>query len=585
VPIRAARQTLTRAGSWRAGRCTALAALAVLMGSQGLPSAVAEGEVRTISLHHIHTGEDLTITYKRDGRYDEEALKKINHLLRDWRKDEEIRMDPRLIDVVWEAYRDLDAKGPIHVVCGYRSPATNAMLRRRSRGVAQFSQHMLGKAMDFFIPGANLEALREAGLRLQRGGVGFYPTSGSPFVHLDVGSVRMWPRMSHDQLARVFPDGRTVHVPSDGHPLKNYALALADIQKRGSSEPSQMSLDAARSAGIGVNLPDKPRRNLIAALLGAKDEDEDNEMAAAPAPAAAPKADTNKVDAKKTVDRKDADRKDADRKTVRTVDTKAAAIKTADAKSTATSSTATSSAATNSGPAPAAARIADAPSFASNVIASRGFWDAPAAPASAPNPPSARVELASAESRPAPALHPRSEERAATTDTTGAVTQWPVKTADAADRVPTEIALSYAAQARVAPATSAAPAAPVLTRSLAPALPRSATTLPEAAAAAQPSMPPAALAAPEHKPGLRLHDPWVRAVMLAPDLRNYLTTLAIGDAPDPVELVALMAKPDAVVAMSFTDDPQPELSFDRFSGSAVVFVNTVVFAKRTAALQ
>src|SRR5262249_24370549 len=214
--------------------------------NKGLQNAVAEGDTRTISLHHIHTGEDLTITYKRDGRYDEEALKKVNHLLRDWRKNEEITMDPHLLDVVWEVYRDVDAKGPIQVVCGYRAPATNAMLRRRSNGVAEHSQHMLGHAMDFFIPGVPLEKQREAGWRRQRGGVGHYPSSGSPFIHLDVGSVRMWPRMSRDQLAKVFPDGRTVHVPTDGRPLPGYALALADIQKCGSSAPSETSLASAR---------------------------------------------------------------------------------------------------------------------------------------------------------------------------------------------------------------------------------------------------------------------------------------------------------------------------------------------------
>ena len=199
-------------------------------------------------------------------------------------------MDPHLLDVVWEVYREVDAKVPIQVVCGYRAPATNAMLRKRSRGVAQFSQHMLGHAMDFYIPGVPLEAQREAGLRLQRGGVGYYPSSGSPFVHLDVGSVRHWPRMSRAQLAKVFPDGRTVHVPTDGHPLAGYALALADIQKRGSSEPSQTSLAAAREAGVNVDaaVPAAPRqRSLFSALFTAKDEDEDSEpAAAAPAPKA-----------------------------------------------------------------------------------------------------------------------------------------------------------------------------------------------------------------------------------------------------------------------------------------------------------
>src|SRR5207302_705598 len=151
----------------------------------------------------------------------------------------------------------------------------------------------LGRAMDFFIPGVPLETQREAGLRLQRGGVGYYPSSGSPFIHLDVGSVRYWPRMTRAQLAKVFPDGRTVHVPTDGHPLSGYALALADIQKRGSSEPSDTSLAAARDAGVNVDVASAttPRqRNLFAALFTAKDEDDDSEAAAAPAPKPEPKA-------------------------------------------------------------------------------------------------------------------------------------------------------------------------------------------------------------------------------------------------------------------------------------------------------
>ena len=218
--------------SSRAGFCLGLATLLVLVGSESLQNAVAEGDTRTISLHHMHTGEDLTITYKRNGRYDDAALEKLNWELRDWRRGEAIKMDPRLIDLVWEVHRDLGASKPIEIVCGYRSPHTNAMLRSRSSGVAKFSQHTLGKAMDFYIPGVPLADLRAAGLRLARGGVGFYPTSGSPFVHLDVGGVRYWPRMSRDELARIFPDGKTVYIPSDGRPLRNYELALAEMQRR-----------------------------------------------------------------------------------------------------------------------------------------------------------------------------------------------------------------------------------------------------------------------------------------------------------------------------------------------------------------
>ena len=174
----------------RVGLSCSLTVAALLMCYGGLQTAAASGDTRTISLHHLHTGENLTITYKRDGRYDEEALKKLNWLLRDWRANKDIKMDPRLIDTIWEVGRELNVQGPVQIVCGYRSPGTNAMLRRRSNGVAQFSQHMLGRAMDFYIPGVPLEDLRAMGLRLARGGVGFYPESN--FVHLDVGPVRTW---------------------------------------------------------------------------------------------------------------------------------------------------------------------------------------------------------------------------------------------------------------------------------------------------------------------------------------------------------------------------------------------------------
>jgi uncharacterized protein YcbK (DUF882 family) len=252
-----------------------------------LQNLVANGDTRSISLQHTHRDDAITVTFKRNGRYDEDGLKKLNYFLRDWRNDDVTRMDPQLFDILWEVSREVDTKEAIHIVSSYRSPQTNAMLRRRSRGVAQFSQHMLGKAIDFHIPGIPVEQLRAAGMRLQRGGVGFYPGS---FVHVDVGSVRHWPRMTHDQLARVFPNGRTVHVPSNGQPMSGYALALADIEKRGTSAPSGMSLAAARNAGaIGddeerVASAAKPKKgNVLAKLFGfSTDEDEDEDSRPAP---------------------------------------------------------------------------------------------------------------------------------------------------------------------------------------------------------------------------------------------------------------------------------------------------------------
>jgi uncharacterized protein YcbK (DUF882 family) len=266
VPIVFARQfnslSLPQAGV-RAGCRIGLASALLLLGAGSVHDAAALNETRTLSFHHTHSGEDLTVTFKRDGRYDEEALKQLNHYLRDWRTQGETVMDRHLFDIIWEVYRDVDGKQPIQIISSYRSPATNAMLRRRSAhsGVARFSQHMLGHAMDFYIPGVPLEQIRYAGLRLQRGGVGFYPTSGSPFVHLDTGSIRHWPRMTHDQLVKVFPDGRTVHVPSDGVPLKGYELAKADIEKRGGGD------DAAPASKLGF----------LAALFKGKSNDEDDE--------------------------------------------------------------------------------------------------------------------------------------------------------------------------------------------------------------------------------------------------------------------------------------------------------------------
>ncbi|WP_439530347.1 DUF882 domain-containing protein [Pannonibacter sp.] len=200
--------------------------------------SAAQAETRTLKLYNTHTKERVQITFKKDGRYIPSGLRDANRFLRDWRRNEITNIDPKLLDLVWEVYQQVRGSDYIHVVSSYRSPATNNMLRSRSRGVAKNSQHSLGKAMDFFIPGVNLTNLRATGLRKQVGGVGFYPTSGSPFIHLDTGSVRHWPKMSRQQLAKVFPDGKTVHIPSDGKPMAGYQLALADIKsgRRGNSK-------------------------------------------------------------------------------------------------------------------------------------------------------------------------------------------------------------------------------------------------------------------------------------------------------------------------------------------------------------
>jgi uncharacterized protein YcbK (DUF882 family) len=182
---------------------------------------------KTLKLYFGHTGEHGVFTFKRNGRYDRRQLERINQFLRDWRKEETIRMDPQLLDLVWEIYRESGSRDEIHVVSAYRSPATNAMLRKRSKGVAKKSQHMLGKAMDWYVTDVPLDKLRAIAMKVQGGGVGYYPTSGSPFIHTDTGSVRAWPRMTRKQLVALFPNGETLHLPSDGKPLPGYERALA----------------------------------------------------------------------------------------------------------------------------------------------------------------------------------------------------------------------------------------------------------------------------------------------------------------------------------------------------------------------
>ncbi len=199
----------------------------VLTAAAVLAPTPAAAQNRTLELYFTHTKESIKVVYKRGGRYDAAGIRDLNRFLRDWRRNESTKMDPELFDLLWEVQQEFGGK-KIYVVSAYRSPATNAMLRSRSRGVAKNSQHMAGRAIDFYIPGANLAKLRAAGIKRQVGGVGYYPTSGSPFVHFDTGSVRAWPRMSYSELAKIFPDGKTLHIGSNGKTLSNYAAAQRD---------------------------------------------------------------------------------------------------------------------------------------------------------------------------------------------------------------------------------------------------------------------------------------------------------------------------------------------------------------------
>lgn len=256
--------------------------------------STANAETRSLKIYHIHTGERVEIVFKRNGRYVQDGLNKLNYALRDWRRNEPTKMDPRLFDTIWQAYQKSGANGYINVVGGYRSAATNSMLRKRSKGVAEKSQHIRGKAMDFFIPGVSLKKLRYIGLQIQAGGVGYYPRSGSPFVHMDVGSVRHWPRMSRSELMAVFPNGNTIHTPSDGRPLAGYNVALASYKSR-LQNASSAKFDNSSSGDGGSS---KPRRSLLAALFGgggADDEEDTNDTAGVAVAANAPAKETQAV--------------------------------------------------------------------------------------------------------------------------------------------------------------------------------------------------------------------------------------------------------------------------------------------------
>ena len=118
------------------------------------------------------------------------ALGQVNSFLRDFRTREVHDIDPKLLDLLHRLAGELDAAEPYHVISGYRSPRTNSALRSKSGGVAKYSLHMDGKAIDIRLPGVPLARVREAALDLKLGGVGYYP--GSDFVHVDTGRVRAW---------------------------------------------------------------------------------------------------------------------------------------------------------------------------------------------------------------------------------------------------------------------------------------------------------------------------------------------------------------------------------------------------------
>jgi uncharacterized protein YcbK (DUF882 family) len=143
---------------------------------------------RSLKFHHLNTAESLSVVYWAEGRYVPESLHEVNHLLRDFRTDEIKQIDPRLLDFLFALKYRLDTDHPFQVISGYRSPKTNAMLRRHSKSVARNSLHMQGKAIDIRVKGHKPSQIARAAREMKRGGVGTYRR----FVHVDVGDVRVW---------------------------------------------------------------------------------------------------------------------------------------------------------------------------------------------------------------------------------------------------------------------------------------------------------------------------------------------------------------------------------------------------------
>ena len=607
VTVKVAHGNSLQSSLTRLGYCSSVAALLIFFGCDSLQSASAEGETRTLSLHHMHTSENLTITYKVNGRYDENALAKLNTLLRDWREEKATAMDPHLLDLLWEVHRAVGAKEPVWVVCGYRSPSTNAMLRRRSGGVAQFSQHMNGKAIDFYIPGVPLDELRAAGLRAQRGGVGFYPSSGAPFVHLDTGNVRHWPRMPEAQLASL--------------------LAKGPLSSRSASD--------ARGTAFAQGDIARPIRkpSLLAKLFGnGKDADEEADAAAASNPSPAAKAAeagrTAKVEAKaeKPVGSAASGSKPVPLPLARPLKPESYQVASASATSVAMPTAGRSGSdrelvmASSNAPLGAVGyeltsalfkpvRLAQATTVsdsgnatANDVITERGFWQGvpKAEPVEVPPATNSRVSASPASPPPAAPANAAARRAVATASAGPALpakaAPWPL--ADRKDPEPFQNALSYAAQpdpmaTRTLQATPGKPHVSAhgdTTVAVKHSDERAPAAAPKREAAISPATPAATPTITSKKPsstsvvrvGDRFNDPWIRAMIVTPSTQDYMETTLFG-APDFRNLGPYLEKPTTAVAVAFTDDPHPGMATDRFAGNPVTFVSTVPFgSSRTA---
>jgi uncharacterized protein YcbK (DUF882 family) len=155
-----------------------------------LPSLASSQQERKLSFHNTHTGEKASAVYWAEGNYLAEGKQEIDQILRDHRTDEIYPIDTDLLDLLFLLRAEVQGQRAFEIISGYRSPATNAALRKNSSGVAKRSYHMQGKAIDIRLPGCELKNLHKAALAMRAGGVGYYP--GSDFIHVDVGPYRNW---------------------------------------------------------------------------------------------------------------------------------------------------------------------------------------------------------------------------------------------------------------------------------------------------------------------------------------------------------------------------------------------------------
>lgn len=249
----------------------------------GTPS-LAAGDTRTISLYVIQNKERLTVTYMVNGRYVPSAMKKINYLLRDWRRNEVITIDPKLVDLVWELHADLGSKAPIGIVSGYRSPKTNAFLKRIGRNVAGKSQHINGKAIDFFFSDVPTKKIRNVALARSRlGGVGYYSSAGGPtgFIHADSGKVRQWgPGMGGSQVASYIRDGKKyVGKRSSGNLWSSTQVASAEPAEKKSGGLLGLLMGGKKTAQEGPALAEAQVDEVTATPLEAAYEGAGDELA------------------------------------------------------------------------------------------------------------------------------------------------------------------------------------------------------------------------------------------------------------------------------------------------------------------